>query len=158
MISYFLRLDLYLSDSSFLFTLFCMYGSLRSLLFLAFLSSGSFSFAGSNETLFTILSATGFSTAVAGPVTSIAVNDVYCEEKTSSKKVKCTASQSGQVLEISDSKLFLAALRGEATGLEPAAISAKKVIYSLTSLTCSSRVASPTSTPFYSCNLTPLER
>lgn len=144
-----------LSATAFLFTIFSMNVSLRSLVFVAVLFIGSSSFAGSNETLFSLLSTTGFSTSVAGPVTSISVTDVYCEEKTSSKKVNCTANQNGQGREIDDSKLFLAALRGEVLFLEPSVMTAKKVIYSLSALSCSSRVTSPTSAPFYSCNLTP---
>ena len=104
--------------------------------------------AGANETLFTILRETGFAAVSVGSADVIAVENVYCEEK-SSGKAKCTASQDGTMSKISDSRLFLAALRGETP------IVAKKII-TFKSLECSSRINADSSA-FYSCTVTPLD-
>lgn len=102
--------------------------------------------AGANETLFTILSDTGFAAVTAASTETIAVENVYCEEK-SSGRAKCTASQNGVMSKISDSRVFLSALRGETP------IVAKK-IFTFASLECSRRVNTD-STAFYSCTVVP---
>lgn len=116
--------------------------------------------AGANETLFTILSNTGFTAVKAASTETIAVENVFCEEK-SATKVKCTASQGGSMMKIADSPAFLRALRGEpsASAAAPAAAAENflaKKIYTFKSLECS-RHLSADGSAFYSCSVVPLE-
>lgn len=108
--------------------------------------------AGANETLFAILSETGFAAVTSGANEVIAVENVYCEEK-SAKRVKCTASQKGTMLNISDSRLFLDALRGDVN--DPALTIAKK-IYTFKALECTKRT-STNNVVQYACGVSPLE-
>lgn len=109
--------------------------------------------AGANETLFNILSETGFvSVASSASTEVIAVENIYCEEK-SSKRVKCTASQDGTMLNISDSRLFLSALRGDISG-SPEMLAKK--IYTFKALECTKRTGTNNNL-FYACGVSPLE-